>query len=119
MRRPLARILGVTAAFAAVVAINAGTAGAITNGSPDGNGHPYVAALVDDYVTPGYFQRFCTGTLVAPRRVVTAAHCLLGFVDSEVSVSFDPIYRPGVSPLIHGTGYAAVDPLKFHGTNGF
>jgi hypothetical protein len=119
MRGLLARTLGVTAVFAAVVAINAGAAGAITNGSPDGDGHPYVGALVDDYVTPGYFQRFCTGSLVAPRRVVTAAHCLLGFVDGEIWVSFEPAYRPGVSPLIHGTGYASVDPAKFHGTNGF
>src|SRR5215208_6713968 len=114
----VARILRLAAVFAAVGAMSAAVAGAITNGQPDGNGHPYVAALVDDYVTPGYYQRFCTGTLVAPRIVVTAAHCLLGVVDTEVWVNFDPVYTPGASSLIHGTGIAAVDPAIFHGESG-
>jgi secreted trypsin-like serine protease len=98
--------------------MSAAVADAITNGQPDGDGHPYVAVLVDDFVTPGYCQRFCTGTLVAPRIVVTAAHCLLGVVDTEIWVSFDSIYRPGISPIIHGTGIAAVDPVIFHGQSG-
>ncbi len=102
----------------AVVAMSTAYAEAITNGQPDGNGHPYVGVLVDDFVTPGYYQRFCTGTLVAPRIVVTAAHCLLDEIDTEVAVSFDPVYRPGVSPIIHGTGVAAVDPAIFVGTAG-
>ena len=118
MAGKMRRIALVTAILAAVAATNTKSAGAITNGRPDGDGHPYVAALVDDYVTPGYFQRFCTGSLVAPRLVVTAAHCLLGFVDSEIWVNFDPVYRPGVSSTIHGTGIAAVDPAKFHGNAG-
>jgi hypothetical protein len=114
----MTRISRVAAVFVAVAAMSAAVAGAITDGQPDGNGHPYVAALVDDYVTPGYYQRFCTGTLVAPRIVVTAAHCLLGVVDTEVSVSFDSVYVPGVSTIIHGTGIAAVDPAIFHGNAG-
>lgn len=105
-------------AVAAVAAVGATIARAITNGEPDGNRHPYVAVLVDDYETPGYFQRFCTATLVTPRILVTAAHCLVGVVDTEVWVSFDPVYRPGVSRLIHGTGIAAVDPAGFHGVSG-
>jgi secreted trypsin-like serine protease len=114
----MARILRAAAVVAAVATMGAAVAGAITNGQPDGNGHPFVAALVDDYLTPGYYQRFCTGTLVAPRIVVTAAHCLLGPVDTEVWVSFDSVYVPGVSSLIHGTGIAAVDPAIFHGESG-
>ena len=114
----MASILRAAALFAAVVGIAAGMAGAITNGQPDGNGHPYVAVLVDDFVTPGYFERFCTGTLVAPRLVVTAAHCLASFVDREVWVSFDTVYRPGISPIIRGTGIAAVDPARFRGNAG-
>jgi hypothetical protein len=114
----MTRFLRLAAVVAAIGAMSTAVAGAITNGQPDGNGHPYVAALVDDYVTPGYYQRFCTGTLVAPRVVVTAAHCLLGVVDTEVWVSFDPVYVPGVSPIIHGTGIAAVDPAIFHGNAG-
>ena len=103
------------AVFVVVAAIAAGVAGAITNGQPDGNGHPYVGVLVDDYEIPGYFQRFCTGSLVAPGLVVTGAHCLLSLVDDQIWISFDSVYRPGVSTLIHGTGIAAVDPAIFHG----
>src|SRR6476659_7702231 len=105
-------------AVAAVAAVGATIARAITNGEPDGNRHPYVGVLVDDYETPGYYQRFCSGTLVTPRILVTSAHCLLGVVDTEVWVNFDPVYRPGVSRLIHGTGIAAVDPAGFHGVSG-
>jgi secreted trypsin-like serine protease len=100
-------------------ALAASPVGAITNGQPDGEGHPYVVVLTDDWRTPGYYERFCTGTLVAPRLVVTAAHCLLEFVDPEVWVSFDSVYQPGESSLIHGTGIAAVDPERMRGTNGF
>jgi len=114
----MARIPRVAALIAAVSVMSAAVAGATTNGQPDGNGHPYVAVLVDDFETPGYYQRFCTGTLVAPSIVVTAAHCLLGVVDTEIWVSFDPVYRPGVSSIIHGTGIAAVDPAIFHGQSG-
>ena len=93
-------------------------AGAISNGHRDGNDHPYVAVLVDDYEIPGYHQRFCSGTLVAPKIVLTAAHCLLAMVDDQVSVSFDSVYRPGVSTIIPGLGIAAVDPARFRGENG-
>ena len=114
----MGRISKAAAVVAACAAMSAGVAGAITNGEPDGNAHPYVGVLVDDYETPGYYQRFCSGTLVAPRLLVTAAHCLLSIVDSEIWVNFDPVYRPGVSTLIHGTGIAAVDPAIFRGNAG-
>jgi hypothetical protein len=116
--RTMRRIATAVAVVAACAALSAGLAGAITGGQPDGNGHPYVGVLVDDYETPGYYQRFCSGTLVAPRLLVTAAHCLLATVDSEIWVSFDPVYRPGISTLIHGTGIAAVDPARFRGNAG-
>ena len=37
---------------------------AITNGEPDGDGHPYVGLLRS--VTCGGFSMICLGTLVAP-----------------------------------------------------
>jgi Trypsin len=114
----MARILRIAVVIVAIGAMSPAVAGAITNGQPDGNDHPYVAVLVDDFVTPGFFQKFCSGTLVAPRLIVTAAHCMGGLVDPDVWVSFDPIYIPGVSPRYHGTGVAAVDPAIFHGESG-
>lgn len=112
------RTASVAAALMVLAALIAAQGSAITNGQPDGNGHPYVAALTDDFVTPGYFEEFCTGTLVAPRLVVTAAHCLLDVVDPEIWVSFDSVYRPGISTLIHGTGIAAVDPAMAESVTG-
>ena len=68
--------LFVALAVVLAVAVGVSPLGAITNGHPDGNGHPYVGVLVDDYETPGYYQRFCTGTLLhrrssSPRRTVS------------------------------------------------
>jgi hypothetical protein len=64
------------AAFAALLA--AGSAGAIINGEPDGNRHPYVVALGFIDAATGQPGQFCTGTLVSPTVVVTAGHCTHG-----------------------------------------
>ena len=86
------RLLGV--AFAAVCAIVAGTAQAITFGEPDGTRHPNVGGLVTDWNpnSPGPDQ-FCTGTLVSQTSFLTAAHCLFGQpADEPVWVTFDAAY---------------------------
>jgi hypothetical protein len=60
------------AALAALLA--AGSAGAIINGEPDGNRHPYVGLI--GFLNPdGTNGALCTGTLVSPRVVLTAGHC--------------------------------------------
>jgi secreted trypsin-like serine protease len=60
----------------------AGSASAIIGGSYDGNEHPYVGVIKD--ASGG---RFCSGTLIAPTVMLTAAHC---FADgTNVVVSFD------------------------------
>lgn len=88
-------------------AFAASPAQAITNGEPDGNRHPYVGILVDEFPAPGPKQRFCSGTLVAPRIMVSAAHCYSIAVSDgqadQIFVSFDSVYDPAVSTLYHAT----------------
>jgi hypothetical protein len=76
------------------------TALAITYGQPDGNRHPQVGALVGHF-TEGTFP-YCTGTLIAPNVVLTAAHCNLG--SPRVYVSFDTKFS-SKSKLLPGTFY--------------
>jgi secreted trypsin-like serine protease len=76
------------------------TALAITYGQPDGNRHPEVGALVGHF-TEGTFP-YCTGTLIAPNVVLTAAHCNLG--SPRVFVSFDTKFS-STSKLLAGTFY--------------
>lgn len=66
MRTRMAFILALVAAV--IVLTFGGSASAITKGTYDGNGHPYVA-----YLDNGVFA--CTGTLLSPTVMLTAAHC--------------------------------------------
>lgn len=87
------KILALAAAAALVAAT---TASAITFGEPDGNRHPNVGALVADWneESPGPDQ-FCTGTLVSSTLFLTAAHCMTGWGDTPIYVTFSPTYDEG------------------------
>lgn len=75
----------------------------ITGGQVDGTAHPNVGLVVDAAHTP-----LCSGVLVSPTVVVTAAHC---FAQSNVrvAVSFDPVVDLGTAHF--NAGRAVVDPL--------
>lgn len=62
------------------------SAQAITSGQLDGNKHPQVGALVD-YDSRGTAYAFCTGTLISPTVMLTAAHCNPGV--AQVKVTFE------------------------------
>jgi hypothetical protein len=76
------------------------SAGAVTGGEPDGSAHPYVAFLDDGPADPFGEFGHCSGTLVSPTVLITAAHCFSGQESayggngvtgaSLVRVSFDP-----------------------------
>jgi len=53
-----------------------GIAGAITDGTPDGEGHPYVGLLIFD--EGGHPAWRCSGTLLSPTILLTAGHCTDG-----------------------------------------
>ncbi|MFT7622723.1 MAG: hypothetical protein ACI9WU_001898, partial [Myxococcota bacterium] len=75
------RIVSITAAFLTLSALQASAQDKskyIVGGAAE-NGHEAVGALMDGG------EQFCTGTLVAPTTVVTAAHCLIGMGGSNIS----------------------------------
>jgi len=55
------------------VLLASGAALAITNGTADGERHPNVGALVDNF--DGETYPYCTGTLISSDVLLTAAHC--------------------------------------------
>ena len=82
--------------FAAVLLAALGAASpasAIINGQPDGNRHPNVAGLVDDAQYPDGTWIYCSGTLISPTVVLTAAHC--NEDGARTRVTFDSAYVDG------------------------
>src|SRR5687768_8799073 len=64
-------------------------AGAIVAGELDGNAHPNVGLVV---LEDQFGSFFCSGTLVAPRLVLTAGHCVLN--TTSAAVTFDSVAPP-------------------------
>ena len=98
------RRLMITAAVLGLLSL-AAPAAAITNGTSDGNGHPNVGGLVAPQAYSDGTWVYCSGTLIAPRVFLTAAHCGEG---DRVRVTFDPAYQDG-DKVYAGTWHA--DPL--------
>ena len=103
------RVTMYTAALAAVLTL-AGTALAVTNGTPDGNGHPNVGALLAPKAYSDGTWAACSGTLISPTIFLTAAHCDLGV--SRVAVTFDSSYDASTGTEYWGTWRA--DPAYTH-----
>jgi secreted trypsin-like serine protease len=83
----------VTAGALLLSLMAAAPAAAITNGSPDGQGHPNVGGLVSPTQYPDGTWLYCSGTLISPTVFLTAAHCA---EDGErVQVTFDTAYQAG------------------------
>jgi secreted trypsin-like serine protease len=93
MRRRTSAVLALAALGAATLAL-AGPASAITHGAPDGSAHPYVGGLVADTAYSDGTWIYCSGTLIAPKVFLTAAHCGEGG-DGRVRVTFSSAYHDG------------------------
>jgi secreted trypsin-like serine protease len=88
------------------ILLASGVTGAITYGEPDARRHPNVGALVgaDE---EGEFA-FCSGTLIAPDVVLTAAHCIAAIEQQGrdfLGVAFDSVFDSDTSPIRPGTPY--------------
>lgn len=106
-RKLLVLVSAVSVAILAVV-----PAYAITNGQPDGTGHPNVGVMVID--TGSGPKRLCSGELIAPTQFITAGHCTAFLVGNESvldGVSFDPTYDPSGSSTVIPATAVTVDPL--------
>ena len=85
--RTVRKLAAAAAVCAAMTAIIVPGAGAIVYGQPDGDAHPNVGSLV--FSIPDHTFQVCSGTLIAPKVFLTAAHCLYGFEGVPFTVTFD------------------------------
>jgi hypothetical protein len=69
------RLATFVAALAAALVLGIVPAGAVTDGQPDGDGHPYVG-LVTFYNASGVYLWRCSATLMSPTILMTAGHCV-------------------------------------------
>ena len=106
--------------FGLLLAIGIAPAAAISNGEPDGNGHPNVGALLADFSGDGTVtgdEAFCSGSLISPTVFLTAGHCV-EFLEpagiETIYVSFDPALLDANGPgtLIPTTEWA-FDPAFY------
>src|SRR5689334_17806440 len=98
------RRLFLAAVAASAILAFATAASAITYGVPDGGGHPEVGALLAQQAFSDGTWEECTGTLIAPRVFLTAAHCDEGV--SRVAVTFDSSYVYPSGTTYWGTWHA-------------
>ena len=89
MKKTLIALVAVLAA--AVVAL---PASAITDGSPDGDAHPYVGLMVAQDGDGNPLWR-CSGTLISPTLFLTAGHCTEAPA-AHVEIWFDADVQSGI-----------------------
>src|SRR5215217_406759 len=108
--RHCSRVRGVTSVVLAVLAgwLAAAPAQAIVGSAPAAAGQwPWMAAILDTTESGGAaWQQYCGGVVIAPRRVLTAAHCAAGQSASDTAVLL-PTSRAACCAPVRRTARAA------------
>ena len=104
----------VLAAAAAALVIGLVPASAITDGTPDHNGHPYVGLMVAKNAA-GAPQWRCSGTLMSSTVFMVAGHCTEAPA-AEIEIWFDSGDPNGI-PV--AAGYPAAGPNPCAGITGY
>jgi hypothetical protein len=89
LRRHRQTLAGLATAIA-LLAVVASPASAVTDGTLDGNQHPYVGLMTAHDADGDYLWR-CSGTLISPTVFVTAGHCTFGASYAVVYFDTGPI----------------------------
>ena len=92
------RIL-VALAATGLLAVGVASAVAVTDGEPDGEGHPYVGLMVAQDADGNPLWR-CSGTLISPTLYLTAGHCTEAPA-AHAEIWFDADVQAGIP----GNGY--------------
>ena len=108
------KLLALGAVLATALAIGIVPAGAVTNGTPDGEGHPYVGLMVAKNAAGAPLWR-CSGTLMSSTVFMVAGHCTEAPAAS--AVIFFSSGSPNGIPL--GAGYPAAGANPCAGITGY
>lgn len=111
MRKKIAAAVLAATAFLTV----AGSAGAITDGELDGDGHPHVVLVLADVDGAPAFR--CTGTQISPIYVLTAGHCVSNFPGpgdiSGIRIFTESDVQNGDNAYPFGGGNNTIEALRW------
>ena len=100
------KALAAVVAALALIGLSAAPAQGITDGVPDGDGHPEVGLMVAEI--DGEPQWRCSGTLISPTVYLTAGHCTFGA--DNVQLWFDDDVRDAAAHGYPTTGEVTGTP---------
>ena len=88
------KLLFVFLAVSLILTVSVASVRAVTDGDPDGNGHPYVGLMVAQTASGDPLWR-CSGTLISPTIFLTAGHCT-ETPAAHVEIWFDADVESGI-----------------------